>query len=230
MDAYIFLNRLEEARTTAAVAQSKKLDSPSLHVYLYVVAFLQNDVAGMQQHVAWSAGEPGLEDTLLSNEAETAAYFGGLQKAREFSRRASTSAVRAEEKETAAGYEINAALREALFGNAGEARKRSEVALALSTDRDTQYGVALALALAGTRTVEVRAHHLAEEFPEDTAVQYCYLPTVWASLALSQGDPSKAIEVLKPAGPYELGTMGGLYPVYVRGQAYLSAGKGSEAA
>ena len=109
VDAYIFLNRLDEARNTAALAQSKKLDSPSLHVYLYVVAFLQDDAVGMQQHVAWSAGEPGLEDTLLSNEAETAAYFGGLQKAREFSRRASTSAVRAEEKETAAGYEINAA-------------------------------------------------------------------------------------------------------------------------
>jgi serine/threonine protein kinase/tetratricopeptide (TPR) repeat protein len=231
VDAYIFLNRLDEARNTAALAQSKKLDSPSLHVYLYVVAFLQDDAVGMQQHVAWSAGEPGLEDTLLSNEAETAAYFGGLQKAREFSRRASTSAVRAEEKETAAGYEINAALREALFGNAAEARKRSEAALAFSTDRDTQYGVALALAFAGAGPgAEVRAHHLAEEFPEDTAVQYCYLPTVWASLALSHGDPSKAIEVLKPAGPYELGTMGGLYPVYVRGQAYLSAGKGMEAA
>jgi len=231
VDAYIFLNRLDQARTTAAEAQSKKLDSPALRLYLYVVAFLQNDAAGMQQQVAWSAGEPGLEDSLLSNEAETAAYAGELQKAREFSRRASASAERAEEKETAASYEVNAALREALFGNAGEARKRSEAALALSTDRDTQYGVALALAFAGDGSrAEARADHLAEQFPEDTAVQYCYLPTIRAFLALGRSDSSKAIEALRPAAPYELGAAGGLYPAYARGQAYLAAGEGTEAA
>src|SRR5208283_1163228 len=165
VDAYIFLNRLDQARTTAAEAQSKKLDSPTLRVYLYVVAFLQNDDAGMQQQVAWAAREPGVEDTLLSNEADTAAYSGHLQKAREFTRRASFSAEHAEEKETAAGYEVNAALREALFGNVGEARKRSEAALALSTDRDIQYGVSLALAFAGDGPgAKALADHLAEQF------------------------------------------------------------------
>jgi Flp pilus assembly protein TadD/predicted Ser/Thr protein kinase len=231
VDAYIFLNRLDQARTTAAEAQSKKLDSPSLRLYLYVVAFLKNDAVGMQQQVAWSAGEPGLEDSMLSNEAETAAYFGQLEKAREFSRRASASAEGAEEMETAASYEVNAALREALFGNAEEARKRSEAALALSTDRDTQYGVALALAFAGDGSrAEARADHLAEQFPEDTAVQYCYLPMIRAFLALGRSDSSKAIEALRPAVPYELGAAGGLYPAYASGQAYLAAGEGTEAA
>ena len=231
VDAYIFLNRLDQARITAAEAQSKKLDSPALRVYLYVVAFLQNDDAGMQEQVAWAAREPGVEDTLLSNEADTAAYSGHLQKAREFSRRASFSAEHAEEKETAAGYEVNAALREALFGNAGEARKRSEAALALSADRETQYGVALALAFAGDGPgAEALAHHLAEQFSEDTGVQYCYLPTIRAVLALGHNDSSKAIEFLHAATPYELGTAGSLYPVYVRGEAYLAAHQGSEAA
>ena len=231
VDAYIFLNRLDQARTTAAEAQSKNLDSPALRVYLYVVAFLQNDDAGMRQQVAWSASEPGVEDTLLSNEADTAAYSGHLQKARDFSRRASFSAEHAEEKETAAGYEVNAALREALFGNAGEARKRSQAALALSTDRDTQYGAGMALGFAGdSPRAEALANHLAEQFSEDTAVQYCYLPTIRALLALSRKDSSKAIELLQAASPYELGTAGGLYPVYVRGEAYLVARQGSEAA
>ncbi|MGO9270699.1 MAG: tetratricopeptide repeat protein [Terriglobia bacterium] len=231
VDGYIFLNRLDQARTTAAEARARGHDSPSLRLYLYVVAFLQNDAVGMQQQVAWSAGETGLEDSMLSNEAETAAYFGQLEKAREFSRRASASAERAEEKETAASYEVNAALREALFGNAGEARRRSEAALALSTDRDTEYGVALALALAGDGPrVGARAARLAEQFPEDTAVQYCYLPTLRALLALGRGDSSKAIEALRPAAPYELGSMGSLYPAYARGQAYLAAGEGNEAA
>jgi serine/threonine protein kinase/Flp pilus assembly protein TadD len=231
VDAFIFLNRLDQARTLAAEAQSKKLDSPALRVYLYVVAFLQNDDAGMQQQAAWAAREPGVEDTLLSNEADTEAYSGHLQKARDFSRRASFSAKHAEEKETAAGYEVNAALREALFGNAGEARKRSEAALALSADRETQYGVALALAFAGDGPgAEALAHHLAEQFSEDTGVQYCYLPTIRALLALGHDDSSKAIEFLQAATPYELGTAGSLYPVYVRGEAYLAAHQGSEAA
>jgi eukaryotic-like serine/threonine-protein kinase len=230
VDAYIFLNRLDQARATAGEAQSKKLDSPALRVYLYVVAFLQNDDAGMQQQVAWAAREPGVEDTLLSNEADTAAYSGHLQKARDFSRRASFSAEHAEEKETAAGYEVNAALREALFGNVVEARKRSEAALALSADRDTQFGAGMALGFSGAGPrAEALAHHLAEQFTEDTAVRYCYLPTIRALLALSRKDSSKAIELLQAASPYELGTAGGLYPVYVRGEAYLVTRQGSEA-
>ena len=231
VDAYIFLNRLDQARTTAAEAQSKKLDSPDLRIYLYVVAFLQNDVAGMQQQVVRSAGEVGVENALLSNEADTAAYSGKLQKAREFSRRASASAQLAEEKETAAGYEVSAALREALFGNAGEARKPSEVALKLSTDRDTQYGVALASVFASDDLrAEALADHLTEQFPEDTAVQFCYLPTIHALLALSRGNSLKAIEALRAAEPYEFGVAARLYPVYVRGRVYLAAGEGTEAA
>jgi serine/threonine protein kinase/Flp pilus assembly protein TadD len=231
VDAYIFLDRLDQARTAAAEAQSKKLDSPDLRIYLYMVAFLQNDAAGMRQQVAWSEGEPGVEDALLANEADTAAYAGNLRRAREFSRRASTSAQLAEEKETAAGYEVSAALREALLGNTREARKLCDAALALSTDRDTQYGVALALVLAGDDSRgKALANQLAEQFPEDTAVQFCYLPTIHGLLALRRGDSSKAVEALRPATPFELGIAARLYPAYVRGRVYLAADEGSEAA
>ena len=122
VSAYVTVNRLDEARATAEEAQAKKLDSPDLHFLLYQLAFLQNDAAGMAQQVAWAAGKPGVEDVLLGEEADTAAYSGRLGKARELSRRAVASAERAEEKEMAAGYEADAALREALFGNAAEAR------------------------------------------------------------------------------------------------------------
>ena len=231
VDAYIFLNRLDQARTAATEAQSKNLDSPDLRIYLYMVAFLQNDAARMRQQVAWSAGQPGVEDALLANEADTAAYTGNLHKAREFSRRASTSAQLAEEKETAAGYEVSAGLREALFGNITEGRKLSEAALALSTDRDTQYGVALALVFAGDDSPGKKlAKRLAEQFPEDTAVQFCYLPTVDALLALRRGDSSKAVEALSLATPYELGVAARLYPAYVRGRVYLAAHEASKAA
>ena len=235
---YLNLNRLEEARAVAEEAQAKKLDSPLLHGALYRLAFLKNDAAGMAQQVAWSAGKPGVEDLLLAYEADTIAYSGRLGKAREFSRRAVASAQRAEQKETAAGYEAEAAMREALFGNATEARQRAAAALAVSTGRDVQYGAGLALALAGDASrAQALADDLGKQFPEDTVVQFNYLPTIHAQLALSRNDSSKAIEALQAAAPYELGSpiSGGafspaLYPVYVRGEAYLAGHQGSEAA
>ena len=110
---------------------------------MYDIAFLQNDATGMAQQVAWGAGKPGVEDVLLASEADTAGYFGRLAKARELSRRAVASAQHAEEKEAAAGYEGDAAVREVLFGNSAEARHRAAAALTLSNGRDVQYGAAL---------------------------------------------------------------------------------------
>jgi predicted Zn-dependent protease len=148
------------------------------------------------------------------------------------------SANRAEEKETAAGYDAAAALREALFGNPTEARQKAIAALALSEGRDVQFGAALALVLAGDLSrAQTLADDLGKRFPQDTVVQFNYLPTVRAQLALGRGDSSKAIEALQAAAPYELGSpiSGGafspaLYPVYVRGEGYLAAHHGSEAA
>lgn len=174
--SYIALNRLKEARTTAEeAAQSKNFDSPWLRFNLYQLAFLENDAAGMAQQVAWAAGKPGAEDTLLALEADTAAYFGRLGKAREFSRQAVASAERAGEKETAAGYEAAEALQEALFGNVAEARQRAAAALALSTGRDVQCGTALALVFAGDGAraqAEKLTADLAKRFPKDTIVQF----------------------------------------------------------
>ena len=80
----------------------------------------------------------------------------------------------------------------------------------------------------------VRAERLADDldnrFPEDTIIRSYYLPTLRAQLALGRGDPSKAVEVLRAATPYELSSSGALYPVYVRGESYLAAHRGKDAA
>ena len=235
-DSYLYLNRLDEARATAAEAQAKKLDSPYLRFLLYQLAFLQNNAAGMAQQVTWASGKSGWEDVLAAEEADSAAYSGQLGTARKLSRRAVASAERAEEKETAAGYEADAALREALFGNAAEARQRTAAALRLSRGRDVQYGAALALALAGDAAqAETLADDMAKRFTEDTLVQFNYLPTIHAQVTLIRKDHSKAIDILQRAASYELGTPAdrvspALYPVYVRGEAYLAARQGSESA
>jgi serine/threonine protein kinase len=235
---YIALNRLDEAKATYRQAFERKLKHAFFALSLYQIAFLQNDRVGMDQQVAATAGSPGAEDALLANEADTAAFFGRLKEAREFSRRAVDSAERADKKEAAAIHTAISSLREALFGNTDEARRRAALATNLSTGVDVQYGSALALAYAGEeKTVQTLTDDLGQRFPEATIVQFNYLPTLRAKLAVSRGNASRALEILRAAAPYELGHSTyspygwtGLYPVYVRGETYLVAHQGNEAA
>jgi tetratricopeptide (TPR) repeat protein len=235
---YLALNRLDEAKAAHEQALGRKLDDAFYPPTLYEIAFLQNDAAGMAQQIARSAGTPGIEDELLGLEADTAAYSGRLRNAREFSRRASDSAERAQEKEPVATYSALSGLREALFGNGEEARRHATLAMGPSAGRDVQYGAALAFAYAGDEgRAQVLTSDLGKSFPEDTLVQFNYLPTLRAKLAIRRGNASEAIEGLTAATPYELGqttssaySWTSLYPVLVRGEAYLDAQKGSEAA
>ena len=234
----IHLNRLDDAEKIAADAQKKGFDSGSMHLFLYEIAFLKNDTAGMKEHLSWSMGKPGVENLMLSMEAGTAAYQGKLVTARELSRRAETSAERAGEREMAAGCAAAAALWEALYGNTVKAKERVYGTLALSNGRDAQYVAALALALNGDEGgARVLLEDLEKRFPEDTIVRFNYAPTLRAQLALiDPNGAAKAIEALDVASPYELGIPGSstfwtnLYPVYVRGEAYLAAHQGAQAA
>jgi DNA-binding winged helix-turn-helix (wHTH) protein/tetratricopeptide (TPR) repeat protein len=235
---YTALNRIDEAQAIYAQALKRKLDHPFFHIALNGIAFLQNDAAGIAQQLAWSAGKPGIEDNLLALEADTVAYTGRLREARELSRRAVGFAERAGQKETAASYSAVSGLREALFGNKGEARRNASLAMEHSTGRDVQYGSALTLAYAGDdKRARALTDDLGKRFPEDTVVLFNYLPTLRAKLALSRGNASEAIENLRDATPNELGQTTtstydwtALYPVYVRGEAYLATHRSNEAA
>jgi serine/threonine protein kinase len=228
---YLRLNRLEEAQAAVEEAQAKRFDSSGLRYLLYELRFLQNDAAGMAQQVAWAGGKPRAEDVLLRLEADTAAYSGRLGQARDFSRQAVASAKRSGEKEVAAAYEADAALREALFGNLAEVRKGTAEALSLSTGPYVQFAAALTLAFAGDAVPsQALADELGNRFPEHSIIQFNHLPTIRAQLALNRDDSSKAIEILQTARRYELSDDGGLYPIYVRGEAYLAAHQGKEAA
>ncbi len=233
----LFLNRVEDARATAREAHAKGLDT-NLGPVLYGIAFYQNDLAEMARQLANSADKVGEEDLLLAMEADTTAYFGHLRTAQELSRRAADSAGRAGAREAAASYYAVDALREALFGNAYKARQQAAVARGRSSGRDMDYGTALALVYAGeTDRAQALTDDLAKRFPEDTVVQFNYLPTLRARLALSRSNPQQALDALETAAPYELGLPASgfynwpnLYPVYVRGEAYLAARQGREAA
>src|SRR5262249_13918500 len=148
-------------------------------------------------------------------------------------------AQRSQLPESAALWETGATLTEAFFGNPGEARRNAVAALELSKNREVEYGAAFALAVSGDVVkAEQLANDLEKRFGEDTSVRLNYLPTVRGLFALSHNDPDKAIEVLQPAAAYEMGTprstihgyFGALYPIYVRGLAYLAAHKPAQAA
>jgi eukaryotic-like serine/threonine-protein kinase len=239
MDGYMALNRFDEANSAYRQAVERKLYHHYYPAALYHLAFLQNDEAGMKRQVTVSAGQTGVENTLLAYEANTAAYHGRVQESEELTRRAMESAERFEEKEISANYFATSGLREALFGYAGEARRQVSVAVARSTGVDVQYAAALASAYAGdTERAETLIKELNKQFPEGTTVQFNYLPTIRAKLALNRGNISEALETLRASLPYELGQTtfsgeymwNGLYPAYVRGEAYLAAHEGRGAA
>lgn len=207
-----------------------------LHSGIYYTAFLRNDEASMQQQLTWTTGRSGEEDWLLSAQADTEAYRGRLTKSRDFSRRAMDSALRADAKETAALWQVNAALLEAEFGNASSARQNASAAQALvPAGRDIRDLGALSLARAGdSAQAQKLAEGLNKDFPLHTIVQGYWLPSIRAAVALKANDAAKALELLQPAVPYGLGqsqpfAVGMMYPVYLRGQAYLLARQGKEA-
>jgi eukaryotic-like serine/threonine-protein kinase len=231
------LNRVKEARAMAAEAAARKVDSSGIRFTLYQLAFLQSDDAGIAEQTNWAADRPGDDAVMLYYEADSAAYYGQLNKARDLSRQAIAAAERAQRPERAAVCQAAAGLREALFGNGAEAKRNAGAALKSSNARDVQFISALALAMVGDKEKAVEfADAMKSRFPQDTVVQFNYLPTIYAQIALFDGDTSRAIEFLRAATPYELGLAASsnystyMYPVYVRGQSYLAARQGSAAA
>jgi serine/threonine protein kinase/Flp pilus assembly protein TadD len=234
--SYQWLNELDQAKATVQESRAHNLDSPWLPLVLYNVHFLEHDAAAMDRQVAIDTGKTGIEDQMFFLESETAADRGEFVKSRELTRRAVDSAQRTDEKETAGEYQAHAAIREALAGNIAMAKQEAQTGLSLTNGRQIVGFAAIALGLAGDSAKALQlAGDLSKRFPKDTIVQFDYLPMIHAAVALRSGDGAKAIEALVPSLPYELGQCNttftfSLYPVYLRGEAYLSARQGTAAA
>jgi DNA-binding winged helix-turn-helix (wHTH) protein/tetratricopeptide (TPR) repeat protein len=236
-NTYLALDRIDDALTQVSNAHAVGLDA-NLSAIRYSIAFYRGDANGMAQEVAAATGKPGIEDLVLQLDADTTAYSGQLHKARALSERATDSAERSAEKEISAQYYAASAVREALFGEADRAKEQANLAKRYATDRDLAYGVALAVALAGDPNgAKTLTEELARNFPEDTIVQCNYLPTLRSALALGESNPQQAITALEPATSCEFGlpdysyyNWSNLYPVYLRGEAYLAGRDGAKAA
>ena len=237
--SYFFLDRFTETEKTIEKVSKYKNEFPELLMARYYLAFFKGDTAGMDLVAALAQGKPGVEDWMLHSQSLVEARSGHVQASSTMSRRSVDMAQQAGQKEKAATYLAGEAVWQALFGNAPEARWKAMDALQLSNGRDVEYSAAFALALAGDLPrAQSLAGDLERRFPEDTSVQFNYLPALRALFARNHGEPAKAIELLQVAVPYELAVpavdynafFGGMYPVYVRVQAYMATGRGAEAA
>ncbi len=232
---YVQLNRLAEAKEVAREAEINHIDYPEIHLNMYWVAFLEHDPEAMEREAKGMLGRPGHEDQMLNYEADTALYSGQLAKSRLLTKRAMDAAQQVDEKEAPALYQANGALREALVGNADLAKQQAHAALAISNSRDAESLSAIAMALAGDSSSALRlADDLGKRFPQDTIVQSTYLPAIHAADLLLRNDYGKAIDVLAPVAPRELGgnienVNFVLYLIYLRGNSYIASRQGAAA-
>ena len=232
------LQRFDEARQIAKTALARNFDDYILRNELYAAAFIAQDSQGMAEQEGWFRSQPDSAHFGLALESDTQAYSGHLDKARDLTRQAIALAVRSDSKENAAIWQDNQALREAAFGNLAEGRRNAEAALRLEPEsQSVQIESALGFAMAGENVrAESLARDLDRHFPLDTQVQSLWLPAIHAQLELNRKNPNAALGRLEDASRIDLGqiqfinNISCLYPMYIRGQAYLAAGKGSEAA
>jgi eukaryotic-like serine/threonine-protein kinase len=229
-DAYRSLGRLAESKAVYKRAMARKLEVPEIHISRYMVAFLEEDTAEMQRQVAWGTGQPGGEDQLLAMQSDSEAYVGRFARAQSLSEAAFDSAQKNGLLETAAYWRLNAALRRT---EAGEfADTKDVVASALSTTSNSNLLTVSAMALARVGEND-RAKAIVDDMrkkePLNELLNRYSIPPVLAVLELNRDRTQQALELLKPSSGYEFGPYSPAL-VYVRGEAYLKAGDGQDAA
>jgi eukaryotic-like serine/threonine-protein kinase len=228
---YFSINRPDEAKMVLQQARKQNLDHLFLELCDYLIAFSENNIAEMQRILNWSIGRPGEEDGVLNAESLAQAYFGHLERAREFTIRAITAERRDGLKEVAANNQAWMALRESAMGNPQSARQN--LAEAISSGENVDEPAALTFAVLGDL---LKAQNLADALskrrPLDTYIQRVELPLIRAQIEIARGRPQRAIEIIRTAAPFGLGTCraSDWCLLYWLGEAYLRAAQGAAAA
>jgi len=242
VSSYLALNNLPEAKAAAQSASARQLDSPWLHVCLYLIAYEEGDTREMARQSTQLKGISEFEDILLDYQAQAAAREGKLNEARSISARAVAMAMDAKQPDSASLYLAQAAMNDAWAGNKRQARQQAQKSLQISSGSEGEAIAAVALAVAGESAEALRlANDLSRRFPENTMVRDLYVPSIRAAAVLHSGarvdNPQVIIDELASAQPTEFGShsmervayLTG-YPIYFRGEAYLAARQGAQAA
>jgi eukaryotic-like serine/threonine-protein kinase len=229
-----YAQRIEEARETYDDAILRAVDSPRLHLYHALLAFLQNDTSELQKEWAWASQDPIRGRFVLYQESRAEGFYGRSRNAHRLVQMDVDSSMKAGFLSDAAGFEISDALRDTETGNLRESRALVTDALGKSQDRNVLMLAALTFARAGnTEQSQKLVEKLNQLFPNDFTIQAFSLPATRAAIKLAQNDPAAAIETLRPVTPYDLAisdSFDNVYPAYLRGLAYLQLKKGNLAA
>jgi tetratricopeptide (TPR) repeat protein len=238
-ETQVNLNSAAEARETLQRMQNRQLEEVDRYLVAWQLAFLGGDAAGMQRQLAATAGTPEANDILEVYQAQTAAGQGRMKEADRHILDAVKLAAAGQEEARAAIWRAQGALFEAEFGGRTQTAAQVQSALRLSRNNDVRVLAALALARSGdVEGARKLAGELRSGSPEDTIQLHYWLPCIDAAIALRSANPEQAIARLEAARPYELGqpssfqviSVAPLYPVLLRGEALLKAGRAAEAA
>jgi serine/threonine protein kinase/tetratricopeptide (TPR) repeat protein len=222
----IRLGRIAEAKEVLEQASTPKLDSPPIHYFLFVIAFIHGDAAGMKQQIDWESARP-TGSQKFGFEALTAVYSGQMHRVQEFSHREIERA-QPGNLETAASVAAQDAARNAFFGNCRQARESAAQALTFARSNTSREYGAIALAVCGKISqAQSLANELAKDNPKDTTINAISVPTIRAAIEIRKDNAAGAIQLLQATGPYE--GAGTFRPNYVRAQAYLRQKAGAEA-
>jgi tetratricopeptide (TPR) repeat protein len=228
-------SRFNEAKESINSLLAQKIERTWMHTALYQIGLIQNEPALMQQQLDWALGRQD-EVLALSWQAQVAAYKGKLREAAQHYQRAIELNKQRQLPEQAAAFSISLGLRQAAYGFDKEARQVLTDALLLSRNNFVKYppGNAVpfgtfALALAGDANQAILlCEESAQKYPRNTLSNHLWVPTTNAAIQVNQGQPAKAMELLRTAAPYD--PVASFAPIWLRGQAFLQLNKGHEAA
>ena len=203
---YLALHRSDEAKTLLDAAARANLHDVNIQLVRYQLAFYDGDAAAMTRVLQDAAAIPGAEDTILSQESDTSAYYGRLKQARQLADKAAAIASHAGNLETAAEWSTRERLWEAEFGSRSAVDANIEHAIALFKGQDERVVGAMALVVSGnTDRAEFLANTLAQDYPLDTMVHQYWVPLIHAWAAYQRRQYPAATQWLKPTTSYAIG-------------------------
>jgi tetratricopeptide (TPR) repeat protein len=227
--SYLGLNRFDEARAVAENAIAKKHDSGDVHGALAALAFMNHDLSGLQRQSEWAKNRPE-RPFFIAAQSSMAIFDGKLHQGLALNADAVAAARQQGMTEVISSLLADRAGAEAMVGEMGAARQSAVAALNTGHSRTALPRLAAILALCGdARTAESLLVELKQRFPQDTLVNNIGIPLGRAAIDLARGDGRSAVEQLKPALAYELGSSSGEAIPYLRGLAYLRASDGAGA-
>ena len=232
MSAEAFGNRLEKAKATFSTAQARGFDDLRMHSLRNLIAFLQHDDHAIQQELMWLKNHNAAVES-MADESFVQTYYGRFNEARRTLQRAKYLATNKAYAADFRIFQMEAGLQNSEVENRADAQRLVKDSGPFDQSRGVQLFIALTSAESGdVERAEKIVESINQQAPQDTLVQFYYLPAIRAAIELQRRNPAAAIEVLRPAEQYELVVgdyFNSIYPAYLRGRAYLQLGQGQAA-